>query len=410
MTGMALAGGLLASLLPGSPVARAGGPIDAAPAPAGTPPTPAGTPPAPAVTPPAAASHPLAPTPGSRALDTLPAAPAPAPPGRADVAPARLAVAPVATPHVVFNGPRAERVVALTFDDGWNAGTLRQIYRILVREQVPATFFVTGIYVQRAPALWRQIAASGFPLANHSYLHRDARRLTPRQMALDLALTRQVVQATTGRAMLPVFRPPYGYHNAVTDRESAAAGFPDIVLWDATGADTARRPTVRSVVRHATAGRPGSIVLLHAGPRVTPRALPAIIAGYRARGFRFVTLPELLGIAAGPPQVPAPRQLDGPGPDVVAGSGPATATPAAGIGRVVAPPLPGAAPPFVAVGAIAGSPRAAEPRAAARDASWARSAGMPQSVALFTISLLALVLVLAAAAGRSGPSQDDPAG
>ena len=78
---------------------------------------------------------------------------------------------------VIRHGPRDDRVVALTFDDGWNPSTLRAIYRILVRERVPATFFVTGIYVQRAPGLWRRIAAAGFPLANHSYLHRDSRDL-----------------------------------------------------------------------------------------------------------------------------------------------------------------------------------------------------------------------------------------
>ena len=84
------------------------------------------------------------------------------------------------TPTVIWHGSRSDRVVALTFDDGWNPANLRRIYRILVRERVPATFFVTGIYVQRAPALWRRIAAAGFALANHSFLHRDTRDLTPR--------------------------------------------------------------------------------------------------------------------------------------------------------------------------------------------------------------------------------------
>jgi len=191
--------------------------------------------------------------------------------------------------------------VALTFDDGWNPRTLRAIYRILVRERVPATFFVTGVYVQRAPALWRGIAAAGFPLANHSYLHRDTRDLEPRLVAQDLAMTREAVELATGRAMLPYYRPPYGVRTAATDRLAAAAGFPYIVLWDTTASDTGPRPTVAGVVRDATTGRPGSIVLLHAGPSVTPRALPGIIARYRARGFGFVTLPDLLGLPDGAP-------------------------------------------------------------------------------------------------------------
>lgn len=243
-------------------------------------------------------------------------------------APPTRAAGPVAVaegPTVVWHGPRTSRVVALTFDDGWNAATLRQIYRILVRERVPATFFVTGIYVQRAPALWRQIAAAGFPLANHSYLHRDTRDLAPRTVVEDLVRTRAVVERATGRPMLPYFRPPFGARNAATDRLAAAAGFPYVVLWDTTAGDTGPRPTVAGVIRDASAGRSGSIVLLHAGPSVTPRALPAIIARYRARGFRFVTLPELLGArddaspapawSGGAATPPPSRSLDRPGAD-----------------------------------------------------------------------------------------------
>ncbi|MFH1474667.1 MAG: polysaccharide deacetylase family protein [Chloroflexota bacterium] len=309
-------------------------------------------------------------------------------------------------PTVIRHGPRTDRVVALTFDDGWSPITLRQIYRILVRERVPATFFVTGIYVQRAPALWRQIAAAGFPMANHSYLHRDTRDLSPRIVAMDLARTREVVETATGQAMLPYFRPPYGARNAETDRLAAAAGFPDVVLWDTTATDTERRPTVASVVRSATAGRSGSIVLLHAGPRVTPRALPAIIARYRARGFRFVTLPELLGpprVGWSPALIPAPpsRSVDLPGEDAAPerADGP-TAVITAG-GHAVAPLEGGEAPPPALP-----APSAEQPSPPARDAAWARRDGTPASVAAFTVAALLILVAGAAVAGRRRRPED----
>ena len=318
-----------------------------------------------------------------------------------------------AAPTVIWHGPRTDRVVALTFDDGWNPSTLRQIYRILVRERVPATFFVTGIYVQRAPALWRQIAAAGFPLANHSYLHRDTRDLVPRAVAKDLALTREAVEKATGQAMLPYYRPQYGARDAQTDRLAAAAGFPYIVMWDTTAADTVGRPTVRGVVETASAGRPGSIVLLHAGPRVTARALPAIIARYRARGFRFVALPDLLGVprAASPaagaalPPAPAPtprRALNGSGDDdkpVPAGS-PRPAPAAASGGHAVVP-TEATDPQAPAL------PAPTEGPPPARDAAWARRDGTPAAVAVFTAAVLLVVLVGAAAAGRARRPEDD---
>jgi peptidoglycan/xylan/chitin deacetylase (PgdA/CDA1 family) len=337
-----------------------------------------------------------------------------APPARA----AEPAVIPP-VPTVIWHGSRAERVVALTFDDGWSPANLRRIYRILVRERVPATFFVTGIYVQRAPALWRAIAAAGYPLANHSYLHRDTRDLTPRLAALDMSLTREAVERVTGRPMLPYYRPPYGARNPATDRRAAAAGFPYVVLWDTTGADTTRGVTVSRVVRDATAGRSGSIVLLHAGPRVTPRALPAIIARYRARGFRFVTIPELLGappggavsaISAGA----SSRSVDRPGDEAGRGQGigslragwalpgpaptrPPIAATGAG-GHAVAPAGVGPPPPVHP----AANPGAALPVASppAREAAWARRDGTPATVGVFTAALLGILLAGAAVAGR----------
>jgi peptidoglycan/xylan/chitin deacetylase (PgdA/CDA1 family) len=317
--------------------------------------------------------------------------------------------APVAAPapgaepraRLVWHGPRTERVVALTFDDGWSPATLRRIYRILVREQVAATFFVTGSYVRRAPDLWREIAAAGFPLASHSYLHRDTRQLTPRQVARDLARTRQAIERATGRPVEPMFRPPYGARNRTTDRLAAAAGFPYVVMWDVAGGDTASRPSVAEVVRSAVAGRAGSIVLLHAGPRVTPRALPAIIARYRERGFRFVTVPELLGLpAAGAPagagdadQGPPPaaarsRAIDGSA-DRRPGH-PSRNAPAVGSGAMPAP------------AGGADTPERPPPQPA-RDAAWARDEGTPMALAGLTAVGVLLLVAVAAIGGRRRP-------
>lgn len=332
------------------------------------------------------------------AADPARAGPATAGPAAADPA------ATTPAPRIVWRGPAAEKAVALTIDDGWSPAALRAIHRVLVRENVPATFFVTGVYVQRDPGLWRTIAAR-FPLANHSHLHRDMRRLTDREVLTDLARARTVVEAATGRRMLPYVRPPYGYRNARTDRLAAEAGFPTIVMWDVTAADTVRGTTTRRVARSAAAGRPGSIVLLHAGPRVTPRALPAIIARYRERGFTFVTLPELLGdpwSAAGPGA--PPRAIDRPGDEAATerpggvGSPPGAlvASTAGGDAEALVTPAPPAAP--VATD---------DPAPPARDAAWARSAGTPWALAVATAALLLALLGVATLAGRGGRREDD---
>ena len=203
-----------------------------------------------------------------------------------------------ADPAVVTHGPRDEKVIALTFDDGWSTPRCQKILETLVTHDVPATFFPNALYVREHPAFWRRVAELGFPIGNHTTNHRDLTELTGAGVFQEIDRDRKMVERVTGVPMVRVMRPPFGAYDKRTIRQSAKAGFPTLLLWDTTSSDTSRRKSERAMTRDALRGRNGSIVVLHCGPKATPRILPKIIAGYRARGFRFVTIPALLGIDA----------------------------------------------------------------------------------------------------------------
>jgi peptidoglycan/xylan/chitin deacetylase (PgdA/CDA1 family) len=203
-----------------------------------------------------------------------------------------------ADPSVVWHGSREDKVVALTFDDGWSTPRCQKILQILVKEKVPATFFPNALYVKQHPAFWRRVAELGFPIANHTTNHRDLTELTGAGVFQEIDRDRRIVERITGAPMVRVVRPPFGAYNKRTVRQAAKAGFPTLVLWDTTSLDTSRRASERAMTKAALSGRNGSIVVLHCGPKATPRILPKIIKGYRARGFQFVTIPVLLGIDA----------------------------------------------------------------------------------------------------------------
>ncbi len=235
----------------------------------------------------------------------------------ADPAPFAASDVSIAAPRsvpapVVEHGSRLERTVALTFDDGWDPRAVRAIGRILRAEGVPATFFPYGIAVRRAPDVWREIAAAGFPIGNHTQSHRDLARLPDKSVRAQLRSERRTVEPIIGRPMIPYLRPPYGSWTSATARVAAADGYRAIVTWDVDSRDWSRI-TPASIVRRATHGGNGAIVLLHAGPPATVAALPAIIAAYRARGFSFVTVPGLLDGAASPAPLPLPPPSCRPG-------------------------------------------------------------------------------------------------
>lgn len=197
---------------------------------------------------------------------------------------------------VVADVAGADRVVALTFDDAWDPSSTRAVFDILQAEAVPATFFPVAVGVERDPALWRRIAASGDPIGNHSVDHPDLTALSDEALVAEIADAKRAIEAAIGGPSAPLLRPPFGRLDDRVRHVAGAAGYATLVLWNVASNDWAE-PDPTLVASRSLAGGAGSIVLLHAGPASTIAALPTIIAGYRARGFAFVTVPELLAAA-----------------------------------------------------------------------------------------------------------------
>jgi peptidoglycan-N-acetylglucosamine deacetylase len=206
-----------------------------------------------------------------------------------------MAVSPAtaASATAVRHGDRTTKVVALTFDDGWSPARTAEIVRILDRHGATATFFPYADAVKRAPDLWRSIAKR-YPIGNHTKTHPNLRKLTGPAIFSEINQGRQIIERVTGRTMVPLFRPPYGAWDSRVATQAYRAGFRYLVLWDVDSGDTSKNRTVERVRTRGSAGQAGSIVLLHAGPAVTPPALVDIIRSYKSRGFRFVTVCEIL--------------------------------------------------------------------------------------------------------------------
>jgi len=218
------------------------------------------------------------------ASDAPPAKPACDPPP-ADVSGAR----------VLSHGSRDRKLVALTFDDGYNPSNTLRILGILRQAHVNATFFVTGRAVQLFPGVWREVAAAGFPIGDHTYDHRALKGLCFSAQLLELSRQADAVRDALGQDPVALMRPPYGSRDATTPLAASAAGDAAVVLWDVDTNDWSGLGAT-AVARRALSGGKGSIVLMHTLYSTTAAALPRIISGYRARGFEFATVGELLGV------------------------------------------------------------------------------------------------------------------
>jgi peptidoglycan/xylan/chitin deacetylase (PgdA/CDA1 family)/glycosyltransferase involved in cell wall biosynthesis len=187
-----------------------------------------------------------------------------------------------------------EKTLVLTFDDGPSEYT-PGLLRVLSEHDVTATFFVLGERVTAMPELVRAIADAGHDLAIHGWSHTAFTELDAAALSSEVGRTQAMIRALTGSECRDV-RPPYGRYDGLA--VSWLAGH-DLVtwLWTADARDYEPASSVDRIVRNTLLSlTPGGIVLMHDGGgdrSKTVQALPRIIDGARARGFRFVALRDV---------------------------------------------------------------------------------------------------------------------
>ena len=203
-----------------------------------------------------------------------------------------------------YRAPRPERVVALTFDDGPNEPYTSQIADFLESRGIRGTFFQVGRCVERYPAATDRIAAGGHVIGNHSLTHRFTTYLRPGAFRREVDRTQEVLRERLGRtpalARTPwLWRQPALLRMLRQRRLEPVAGVfcHPLEVFHRDGAAMARRAIAQT--------RPGSILIFHDGfdGRVgdrtqTVKAVRLTVDGLIERGYRFVTVDELLGVPA----------------------------------------------------------------------------------------------------------------
>jgi peptidoglycan/xylan/chitin deacetylase (PgdA/CDA1 family) len=204
--------------------------------------------------------------------------------------------------------------IALTFDDGPSPVMTPRLLEILVRENVPATFFMVGQNARRTPRTVLRVKKAGFTIANHTWSHRELTRLTTAQVRGQLLragaeLRRQGIDTGT------LMRPPYGAINSRVSRAVRGLGLVP-VLWTADSMDWSGGTAAQIADRILAQLRPyrKNVVLQHDGvdnSAASIAAVPIVIRVARARGYCFAGLARDGGVAPvgttrRPPAAPKP--------------------------------------------------------------------------------------------------------
>jgi peptidoglycan-N-acetylglucosamine deacetylase len=217
------------------------------------------------------------------------------PPATRDVAQKTQAAAE--DPSITFNSVHVDGpYVAMTFDDGPSATLTPKLLDLLAAHHIKATFFVIGENVAEHPEIVARAAREGHEIANHSWSHPNLGKMSGDNVRSQLQRTDDAIQNATGKRPT-LMRPPYG---SITAREKRwihdEFGY-QIILWDVDPYDW-KRPgaaVVRNRILKET--QPGSIVLSHDIHPGTIEAMPSTLDALEVKGFKFVTVSELIRMA-----------------------------------------------------------------------------------------------------------------
>lgn len=195
-------------------------------------------------------------------------------------------------PECLWRMPDVGRTVYLTFDDGPDPESTPTLLDALSNAGARATFFVLGEAVEREPGLAREIRAEGHAVGQHGHTHLDAWRARPASVVRDAERAAAVLEDTLGEAITWV-RPPYGHITPALMRWARTSGR-RIALWDVMPGDFLPSATAPGVTRHVEQWvRPGSIIVLHEGPRcgrIAAEAVRRLTTSPKLEDYRFDSL------------------------------------------------------------------------------------------------------------------------
>jgi peptidoglycan-N-acetylglucosamine deacetylase len=198
--------------------------------------------------------------------------------------------------------------IAMTFDDGPSSENTPRLLEMLKQRNIKATFFLIGENAAANPDLVRRILAEGHEIGNHSWTHPQLSKLSDDRVTTEITKTQGAIKDASGYTPT-LLRPPYGAITA-RQREWIENQFGlNIILWSVDPLDWKRPGASVITQRILSQVRPGAIILSHDIHKQTIDAMPATLDGLISKGYKFVTVTQLIAMnQPKPPSSATPEQ------------------------------------------------------------------------------------------------------
>lgn len=195
-----------------------------------------------------------------------------------------------------YKGDPNKKDIYLTFDNGYENGYTAKFLDVLKSEKVPATFFVTGHYLESEPELVKRMAKEGHIVGNHSYHHPDLTQVSDERLKEELEKVRAKTEELTGVKDMVYLRPPRGILSERTVKLAKEQGYTH-VMWSLAFVDwkvneqKGWQYAYDNIMRQI---HPGAVILLHTVSKDNADAMEKALQDLKKKGYTFKSLDDLM--------------------------------------------------------------------------------------------------------------------
>lgn len=195
-----------------------------------------------------------------------------------------------------YVGDTENKIIYLTFDEGYENGYTVKILDILKEENVPAAFFVVKPYITQNPEIIKRMNLEGHLVCNHSSHHPSMASITDKEKFIkEFTEVEDAYKEITDSEMPKFFRPPMGKYSLTSLKQTKELGYKTI-FWSFAYKDWIidNQPSKEMAIKRITSGvHSGCIMLLHAVSKTNTHVLKDVITQLKNDGYEFKSLNDL---------------------------------------------------------------------------------------------------------------------
>ena len=192
----------------------------------------------------------------------------------------------------IYSVETSEKKVALTFDAAWGSDKTTKIINTLKENEVEATFFLVGFWVEQNQEKVKEIDDAGFDIGTHSNTHPKMSTLSEKQIESELKTSSDMITKITNKPV-KFFRPPFGDYNDNLLKIAGSLGLKTI-QWDVDSLDWKGLSATEILSRVKAGVKQGSIILFHNNSDHILEALPLVISFLKEQGYQMVKISNLV--------------------------------------------------------------------------------------------------------------------